>query len=97
MGTASVPSLGPYAAKPFNCRLYAGQPFTGAAVKALQTNLNNCYFVNIAADGVFGPATERALLKAQKEIGGTLVADGLYGPITGEQLLWYSPGCGTRL
>lgn len=45
---------------------------TGSAVKELQKKLG------ITADGIFGPATEAALIAWQKKNG--LAADGIYGP-----------------
>jgi cell wall-associated NlpC family hydrolase len=68
------------------CALMAAAPFTAAAdtkasasskrgdIRALQRK------VGVAADGVFGPATERALKRWQRRHG--LVADGIAGPQT---------------
>ncbi len=46
----------------------------GSAVRSIQRGLG------IAADGVFGPMTERAVKRFQRKHG--LVADGIVGPIT---------------
>ncbi len=50
----------------------------GSAVASLQRRLR------ITADGVFGPATERAVKRFQRRNG--LVADGVVGPVTAKAL-----------
>jgi peptidoglycan hydrolase-like protein with peptidoglycan-binding domain len=59
---------------------------SGAPVQALQSTLRNCYFVNLEADGDFGPATQAGLQAAQTADG--LNADGNYGPQTAAALRW---------
>ncbi len=53
---------------------------TGDDVKALQTMLNEANGANLAVDGKFGPATEKAVKSYQKLKG--LVVDGKAGPKT---------------
>ena len=53
---------------------------TGDDVKALQTMLNEANGANLATDGRFGPATEKAVKSYQKLKG--LVVDGKAGPKT---------------
>jgi len=59
---------------------------SGAPVQALQSTLRNCYFVNLEADGDFGPATQAGLQAAQSFEG--LNPDGNYGPETAAALQW---------
>jgi len=59
---------------------------SGAPVQALQSTLRNCYFVNLEADGDFGPATQAGLQAAQTADG--LNPDGNYGPQTAAALRW---------
>jgi|SRR5262245_6702571 len=59
---------------------------SGAPVQALQSTLRNCYFVNLQADGDFGPATQAGLQAAQTFEG--LNPDGNYGPQTAAALQW---------
>ena len=66
----------------------------GSGVATLQRNLRFCYGQDIAVDGSFGPATERALKNAQASHG--LVADGSYGPLTRARLvLFYTTANGS--
>ena len=61
---------------------------TGALVALLQTGLNRAMGANLVADGIFGPATERALRAFQGAHG--LVVDALAGPATqGALSPWY--------
>lgn len=55
---------------------------TGAAVRALQTRLNRDYpaYSKLAADGVFGPATESVVREFQRRA--RLGVDGIAGPQT---------------
>jgi hypothetical protein len=54
---------------------------TGAKVTELQRVLARWYpFLNLVADGVYGPATEAAVKELQRRSG--LVADGVAGPLT---------------
>ncbi|MDX6683652.1 MAG: hypothetical protein QOG94_3691 [Solirubrobacteraceae bacterium] len=54
----------------------------GAAVKLLQERIDVFDFIdNVAIDGDFGPATEKALKEFQ-EWWGTLTVDGIAGPLT---------------
>jgi len=86
------PSAGTYFVVPadanFNvlCRLDSGA--NSVAVKALQGGLNSSCAVSagLAVDGVFGPATRAALIRAQKKFGVT--ADGIYGPNTARAFKW---------
>ena len=55
------------------------QGMTGAAVKTLQAALNT-HGYHLTVDGVFGPATEAAVVSFQKQHG--LTADGVVGPLT---------------
>lgn len=52
----------------------------GEEVKALQQRLRAAGFLAGAADGIFGPQTERAVRKYQRAQG--LKADGIVGPLT---------------
>ncbi|MEU6481020.1 peptidoglycan-binding domain-containing protein [Streptomyces sp. NPDC047017] len=69
------------------CTLQAGN--SGESVRALQQTLNGCYYdgvTRLAEDGDFGPATTKALKRAQQLAGVT--ADGVYGPNTRDALRW---------
>src|SRR5262245_18062034 len=59
---------------------------SGAPGQARQSTLRNCYFVNLEADGDFGPATQAGLQSAQTFEG--LSPDGNYGPQTAAALQW---------
>lgn len=61
-------------------------------VSVLQVALNSCYSAGITVDGVFGPATRAALIKAQKSDG--VVADGIFGPATREAMWFPVKGVG---
>lgn len=74
-----------------DCLLRSGN--SGSAVKALQRTLYYYYYkhlgisaANISRDGVFGPATAKALRAAQSRH--NLTADGIYGPKTRDKLCW---------
>ncbi|GAA1826776.1 peptidoglycan-binding domain-containing protein [Agromyces salentinus] len=73
------------------CRLDQGA--NSIAVKALQQGLNGACAVRagLAVDGVFGPATRSALIRAQQKFGVT--ADGIYGPNTA-RAFWWTDGSG---
>ena len=58
--------------------LYVKRGHSGQGVALIQRKLG------IAADGVFGPATERAVRRFQRREG--LVADGIVGPLTRKAL-----------
>ncbi|HEY8451360.1 MAG: peptidoglycan-binding domain-containing protein [Micromonosporaceae bacterium] len=60
------------------CLLYEG--LSNAGVKALQVTLNKCFGEHLAEDGIFGPLTRSALIRAQQAVG--TAADGVYGPDT---------------
>jgi peptidoglycan hydrolase-like protein with peptidoglycan-binding domain len=60
-------------------------------VWAMQRALIDCYGQNIAADGVFGPRTQAALVNAQREMRAN--PDGGYGPET-RGLMRFSPAIG---
>jgi len=64
------------------CLLYQG--LSNSGVKALQFTLNMCFGENLALDGIFGPLTKSALIRAQKAVG--TAADGVYGPNTRDRL-----------
>ena len=57
---------------------------TGEVVKYLQQWLNAIGFGSLAVDGIFGPATEEAVKKFQKQYG--LIVDGIVGPQTWTKL-----------
>lgn len=65
-----------------SCRLYyrASSPFVNEGVRALQRALVTCAGKQLALDGSFGPATERALEEFQDSK--RLEGDGVYGPNT---------------
>ena len=74
--------------------LYPGTPLrigsTGAAVVTLQQNLNRVAAANptiprLVVDGVFGPATQSAVIAFQRYYG--LVPDGIVGPLTWNRLM----------
>ncbi|WP_192583271.1 peptidoglycan-binding domain-containing protein [Streptomyces albicerus] len=78
-----------------NCWMDRGMSNSG--VTALQKNLNSCYGYRLATDGIFGPATESALISVQKRVG--VAADGDYGPNTANAMVWanYSLETGQRI
>ena len=53
-------------------------------IKWLQTSLNEIMNAGLVADGVYGPATKRAVRRFQERYG--LQVDGVAGPITKEKL-----------
>jgi hypothetical protein len=64
------------------------------SVRTLQRALNTCYTKGLVVDGKFGPATKRALVSVQREVG--TAEDGVYGPNTMRAMAWpqYSGGLG---
>ncbi|WP_331721107.1 peptidoglycan-binding domain-containing protein [Streptomyces sp. NBC_00454] len=83
--TSGVPITGSYSNY---CSLREGN--TGNGVRVLQQTLNGCYYDGVTyleEDGQFGPATARALKRAQGIVGVT--PDGIYGPNTRDALRWY--------
>jgi peptidoglycan hydrolase-like protein with peptidoglycan-binding domain len=58
---------------------------TGAAVKALQRQLNEKRRAGLAVDGVFGASTRSALLAFQRHMG--LTQNGIAGPLTWRYLI----------
>jgi hypothetical protein len=93
-GNRGVPGFVSGSTVTYKCTLSQGR--TGYPVKLLQESLRFCYGQNIAADGVFGPATRSALIAAQRSVG--VAADGVYGPVTAKaiQHSGYSNGSGTQ-
>jgi len=60
---------------------------TGNAVRAVQWSLRNVYgFHNLAVDGIFGQATQNAVIRFQSRF--HIVADGIVGPVTWNTLVW---------
>ncbi len=59
----------------------------GAAVKALQVELNAKRRLNLAVDGVFSTAVRDAVVAFQNHAG--IGADGIVGPITWRNLAWH--------
>nr|MDT0665008.1 peptidoglycan-binding protein [Micromonospora sp. DSM 115978] len=80
----------PTAAGSTNCVL--GQGSHNWGVVALQNVLRNCYGQGIALDGVFGPATRRAVMNAQTWENAVssagLAVDGVYGNSTRRAITW---------
>jgi len=68
---------------------------SGAAVRALQTQLNAKARLALTVDGEFGPATTTAVRNFQSAHG--LTVDGVVGPTTWRYLLWHYdyPGFGS--
>lgn len=50
-----------------------------ANIKSVQTWLNTCYKTGLTADGIFGPKTRAALLKAFQKETGCVHIDGIWG------------------
>jgi peptidoglycan hydrolase-like protein with peptidoglycan-binding domain len=63
------------------------QGSTGAAVRALQAQLNKKRRLSLAVDGVFGPATNSAVRTFQSHAG--IGVDGIVGPTTWRNLIWH--------
>ena len=63
----------------------------GAAISALQSNLNYCYGYKLTKDGKYGAKTRDAVKAVQKKL--HLPADGIYGPNTRSAMNWrmYNP------
>ena len=61
------------------------QGMTGPAVTRVQETLRSRGFYNDAIDGIFGPATEDAVMAFQQSV--QLAADGIVGPATWQALL----------
>ena len=56
-------------------------------IKYIQTWLNNTYNTYLVIDGIYGPATKKALImglqtELSKQFGAGLVVDGIFGPAT---------------
>ncbi len=63
------------------------QGASGAAVKALQVQLNAKRRLSLAVDGVFGSGTRSAVVSFQQHAG--ISADGVVGPTTWRNLVWH--------
>jgi peptidoglycan hydrolase-like protein with peptidoglycan-binding domain len=63
------------------------QGSNGAAVKALQAELNKKRRLSLAVDGDFGAATRSAVVSFQSHAG--ITADGVVGPTTWRNLIWH--------
>ena len=62
-------------------------PAADPTVKEIQTLLNERFGAKLAVDGIYGPATRRALIRAiqtvlNNEYGASLAVDGIWGPKT---------------
>jgi hypothetical protein len=78
-----------------NCFLAQGD--ISSAVSAMQSALNNCNSIPVAADGEYGPRTKQAVAKFQSGIdaeGGDLAVDGIYGPATRQNMAFVAVGGG---
>lgn len=89
VGSIFVPTVGSQTHQD-NCRLGVGNQ--SVAVQLLQWDINTCYGLNIAEDGIFGPQTEGAVQYVQA-LGG-VTQDGIYGPVTRSIMRWYVFGPG---
>ncbi len=69
----------PSTSSTYRCLLTQGT-YDSSEVAVMQRALKTCYGQEIAADGDFGPATARALARAQAVMG--VERDGVYGPQT---------------
>lgn len=71
------------------------QGSSGAAVRALQAQLNAKRSAGLAVDGQFGPATLAAVRSFQSHAG--IGVDGVAGPVTWRNLIWHYdyPGFGS--
>jgi peptidoglycan hydrolase-like protein with peptidoglycan-binding domain len=58
---------------------------TGPAVSRVQETLRSRGFYQDAIDGIFGPATEAAVMEFQRSV--QLADDGVVGPATWQALL----------
>jgi len=62
---------------------------SGAEVALLQTGLVRAHYGPLVRDGIFGPATERALRAFQRA--GALTPDGIFGPVTEKAMTpWFT-------
>ena len=76
-----------------SCYLNGGANRNATATRALQKALNTCYHAGLAVDGIYGPATTRAL--ANRVQAGHSTPDGLYGPATAKYIktpIWDATG-----
>src|SRR3979411_2070489 len=83
-----IPTIGPTHRD--NCLLGVGN--AGTAVKVLQITLNHCYGSGLAEDGIFGPQTGAAVIRAQTAA--HVTPDGVYGPQTRDHIRWWEVGVG---
>ncbi|MEU8709726.1 peptidoglycan-binding domain-containing protein [Streptomyces sp. NPDC048565] len=76
-GSSGLHYVFPYNVANNSLYCYLQYGHTGAGVRALQKNLNNCYGRNLAVDGVYGKDTRSAVRYVQGRIGAKI--DGIYG------------------
>lgn len=60
---------------------------TGPVVTMIQRELNAKFNAHLATDGVYGPATERAVRTAQEHFG--IGVDGIFGPVSFHAVISY--------
>lgn len=85
-GTVRLPVSGPVT--PFaapDCQLDGGLG-GGEAVQLVQHALGQCNRQPVEVDGVYGPATRRAVSAVQEQHG--IAVDGVYGPQTRAAMVW---------
>lgn len=69
-----------------------------SSIKTVQKWVNANYKTNLNVDGIYGPATKKALVKAlqtelNKQTGAGLQVDGIYGPATNNAIVIIDYGC----
>lgn len=68
-----------------------------SGLKSIQVTLNSRYSAGLSVDGLYGPATKKALVKGlqtelNKQYKANLTVDGLYGPATSKAVVNVSKG-----